>query len=408
MKVLQVVSTLHMGGAEKCAVFLSSELRSCDIKNYVLSLYEGGQLEKVLKKRNTEYFVSTNFISKIKNILPQFISLQIRKILDKNEGINRTAINLRDVANLDIKVENNLKLRQKEIASEGRVKKILRDLKPDIVHAHNWQCKMVLKWAKESGVRRTIYSHHNIISKRHAPKEISELAEYLNFADWVTFSSEYQRKDFLKNIPYSFEKTFVTYVHSGFESSSKIFKKQKEGFVTGTISDLFPVKGLIFLIDAVKILKERGTKVELLVGGGDGKYISFFKNECKRLGIQKNVIFCGNVDSDEKLRSFHAEIDIFCLPSLSESLGLVLLESLNCGTPIIASNTGGIPEIVEDGKNGFLVELGDANALASKIEKFYDDRELLNKMGNAGHEIYWQKFSKAKVAANYLKIYEKL
>ncbi|MFH1820678.1 MAG: glycosyltransferase family 4 protein [Candidatus Nealsonbacteria bacterium] len=96
----------------------------------------------------------------------------------------------------------------------------------------------------------------------------------------------------------------------------------------------------------------------------------------------------------------------YCLvvPSLSEGLPRVILEAQSLSKPVVASRVGGIPEIIENGKNGFLVEPGDSNDLAEKLKSLLNNKELAVAMGKRGKEIIQDKFSNDKYIENYLKM----
>ena len=96
------------------------------------------------------------------------------------------------------------------------------------------------------------------------------------------------------------------------------------------------------------------------------------------------------------------------LPSYHEPFGVVLIESLAMGTPVIASRVGGIPYIVDDGKTGILVEPGDVNALAEKMQLLLEDGELRQQMGQRGKQEAMQRFHPDVVAQKTMEVYEKV
>jgi glycosyltransferase involved in cell wall biosynthesis len=102
-------------------------------------------------------------------------------------------------------------------------------------------------------------------------------------------------------------------------------------------------------------------------------------------GLEEKVIFHGVVGLKD-LEKFYSEADIFVLPSLYEPFGIVFAEAMSFGLPIIATRVGGIPELVEDGENGFLVPPKDVNSLADAIDKLVSDAELREKFGRRSYE----------------------
>lgn len=124
-------------------------------------------------------------------------------------------------------------------------------------------------------------------------------------------------------------------------------------------------KGAQFLIKALGLLvNKKKLNCEIIIGG-DGRYLKALKNLTFLYGLNDRVNFLGYVDDKKQ---FFNEIDIFCLPSLRESFGLVLLESMAHSIPVIASNIPGIDEVVTHGENGILFTPGDHHDLADQIE----------------------------------------
>jgi glycosyltransferase involved in cell wall biosynthesis len=129
------------------------------------------------------------------------------------------------------------------------------------------------------------------------------------------------------------------------------------------VGRLGPRKGLDLLLEAVSAT-EVGN-FELIIAGS-GRHEAHLRNRCSKLGIADRVRFLGYVPDDD-LPSLYASADIFVLPSTYEGFGLVLLEAMSSGTPVIATKVGGIPSVVENDKTGFLIPR-DSDALKQKIE----------------------------------------
>jgi glycosyltransferase involved in cell wall biosynthesis len=115
----------------------------------------------------------------------------------------------------------------------------------------------------------------------------------------------------------------------------------------------------------------------------------------------------GYLHGDEKLEIFF-ESDIFILPSYGEGLPITILEAMAAGLPIIATSVGAIPEIIEDGKNGFLTEAGDYVGLAKKILKLARDMKLRQEMGKNNIEKIERQYNKDLIVSKLSAEYEKL
>lgn len=144
---------------------------------------------------------------------------------------------------------------------------------------------------------------------------------------------------------------------------------------------LTPLKGIHFLIDAFASLAPTFHQARLVIVGHEANkpYALELRKQVERLGLKGQVQFLHAMPQEE-LAKWMQKASVFVLPSTSEGLGRVLVESMATGTPVIGSNVGGVPEIVKDGVTGFLVPPGDTAALAERI------RWLLERPGD-GYEM---------------------
>jgi len=125
------------------------------------------------------------------------------------------------------------------------------------------------------------------------------------------------------------------------------------------------------------------------------------------LKIKDKVIFVGNISNDQLIK-FYNLTDIFVLSSISrsEAFGLVLLEAMACGKPIIVSNLPGPRTLVKEGENGFKVKPGDADDLAKKIGLILKDRQLIKKMGENALKLVREKYNWKEIVQKLEKIYD--
>jgi glycosyltransferase involved in cell wall biosynthesis len=137
------------------------------------------------------------------------------------------------------------------------------------------------------------------------------------------------------------------------------------------VGRLHPVKGVRYLIQAMQLVHEKRPEIKLiLVGDGDER--DYLENLTDHLGIRECVDFAGEIPH-ERIPDYMSHADVFVLSSLSESFGIVLLEAMAWGLPIVATRVGGIPEIIEDGVNGYLVNPGDYQEMADRIQLLLRD-----------------------------------
>lgn len=140
------------------------------------------------------------------------------------------------------------------------------------------------------------------------------------------------------------------------------------------VGRLHPVKGVAYLIEAMTTIIKRNPKVRLWLVG-DGEERQSLENLVNKLGLTQYVNFVGKVPNEE-VPEYMASSDVLVMPSLSEPFGIVLLEAMACGLPIVATNVGGIPEIVQDGENGFLVEPESSEEIADRVLKLLENDDL--------------------------------
>ena len=148
------------------------------------------------------------------------------------------------------------------------------------------------------------------------------------------------------------------------------------------VGRLAPQKGVRNLVAAAGLLEDMSAQVLLV---GDGPERPALEREAERIGLGDRLHFLGFVAHD-RLPAVLAHADLLVLPSLYEELGTVLLEAMQAGLPIVASKTGGIPDVIEDGVNGLLVPPGNPEALAHAIDRLLADRDLAYRLSEGARE----------------------
>jgi len=145
-------------------------------------------------------------------------------------------------------------------------------------------------------------------------------------------------------------------------------------------------KGLLDLAPAFATLAGSDRAAQLVVVGEDGGQRDAFASRVRSLGVSDRVHLLGHVDDDATLAAAYREARLTVLPSEYEAFGLVLLESLAAGTPVVASRVGGIPEFVEDGRAGLLVPPRSPESLAGALARLWTDPELARQFGAYGRD----------------------
>jgi glycosyltransferase involved in cell wall biosynthesis len=186
----------------------------------------------------------------------------------------------------------------------------------------------------------------------------------------------------------------------GSMADAKFAEQEKKNFRIGCVSRLEKLRGLEYLVKAVDLLKEQIPEIDCVIVG-EGTERGRLNWLVSQLELQNKVKLVGYKDN---FLDWIYDFDIFVLPSLKESLGIILVEAMACGKPVIATAVGGIPEIVENEKSGLLVEPQNPAALAEAIFRLYRDTPLRAQLAVAGREAGQEKFCVTKMFDEYHQI----
>ncbi len=167
-------------------------------------------------------------------------------------------------------------------------------------------------------------------------------------------------------------------------------------------------KGLEGLVTAFAPLSRRDPSARLVLVGEDGGMGSNVDARARSLGLSDRVLRLGHVADDAMLANAFREARMTVLPSDYEAFGLVLLESLAQGTPVVASAVGGIPEVVEDGKAGILVPPGDATALGAALDRLWSDPDLGRRLGAFGRSEVVPRYTWESAAQKIDRLYRSI
>jgi len=166
-------------------------------------------------------------------------------------------------------------------------------------------------------------------------------------------------------------------------------------------SNFRPVKNIPQVLHIFAEVRRRVPTKLVMVGDGPEK--AGAENLARELGVERDVLFLGNQDCMEELLPL---ADVFLLPSSSESFGLVALEAMSAEVPVVASNAGGIPEVVDHGITGFLHDSGHTSGFVSSILRLFAQEPLRRRMGRAGRRVARKRFTADEMVSRYLQVYE--
>ena len=353
MKIIQIIPLLDLAGAETMCENLTNSLIKLGNEVIVISLYD---YHSVITERMEKNGIKVIY-------------------LNKKSGL--------------------------DLSLTFKLVKIFKEYKPDVVHSHLYAGKYAHIAASICGIKAKIYTIHNI-ARNEAGKMNRTFNRFL-FKKChvvpVSLTEEIQKSvvdeyniDF-KNTPVVFNGVSMEKCHikNDYTGNKKIlhigrFSKQKNHEV---------------LVKAFSIVVNRGHDVSLYLYG-QGELEESIKELVKNLHMDKNIFFCGLTDD---VYSVMESTDIFVLPSLFEGMPMTLIEAMGTGMPILASNVGGIPDMIENEKSGLLCE-PTVEQVAAGLEKLISSEED-RKLYGQNAVISSKKFSADKMAKDYYDIYLK-
>ena len=281
----------------------------------------------------------------------------------------------------------------------------------DIVHTHSYAPGIMGRIsAKAAGIRIIFHHHHSIsASMMNTRHRVCEQFVTGFLTDEVIACSEAAREFIVREKFVKNDKVTVIYngVPDEFEKNSGLAEELKlelgvnDETVLTAVGSLTSVKGHIYLLEAVRIMLGSGLKVKLIIVGS-GPEREALESRISEYGLSGSEILAG---AREDVRPYLEIADIFVLPSLLESMSISSVEAMAKRLPVIASRTGGVTEVVNDGETGILVNPADPAQLAGAIEGLMKDRPARELMGEKGYARYRNMFTLAGMIDNIQGLY---
>lgn len=295
-------------------------------------------------------------------------------------------------------------------------RRAVRTHNAQLVHAHWWLPggfvgALVSKW---TGIPLIITTHGTDVEQLRRARWAKSLARFtFGQARVITCGSNYLREQLIelgvadekrvRVIPMPVNPIFAKGVSQTTSNESKIESRKSKVEIL-TVARLTKQKSIDTLIDALEILRARGTDARLCIVG-DGDQRAALEQKTRAQNLETVVEFSGMRPQSE-LPNLYAQCDVFVLSSVREGMGLVLAEALLCGAPVIATNSGGVTDIVRDGETGLLFPERDANALADALEKYARDLQYAARLAENGRALVMERFTPSRVAEQFLQTYE--
>jgi len=297
--------------------------------------------------------------------------------------------------------------------------RIIKAHKPDLVHTHTSKAGILGRMAAAlAGVPLIVHTPHGHVFFGHFSPALSRVFLWVErlfgaLTDRIIVLTDAEGNDYTDRKVYDAAK--LARVHSGvdiekFESSTVgvIEKKRALGLapnrvVVGFVGWLLPIKGPLYLLKAMQEVWQDYEDIDL-VFIGKGELDVDLRAAALKAGANGRVHFLGWRNDIEEIMPL---FDIFVLPSLNEGMGRVLVEAMAAGRPIVASDTGGIPDLVQHNYNGLLVPPGDHIALAAGIRQLMVNPHKAELMGQRGREMC-DRFSLEAMIAKFDTLYREL
>lgn len=259
--------------------------------------------------------------------------------------------------------------------------------------------------------------YHHISEQQDDSLEYHWEMVVLRLCDRVWVPSNFARSQLIKNYGIINERVFVAYNGVGRDiiqrkvSDYLVNKLQIKGKrILLSMGRINKIKNLLIMIEALKTIVQYHPDVVLLIAGrGDPKdgYEDKLRRNVIELGLSKYVRFLGYVEGEAKLDLLNLA-EIFLFPSLMDTFGIAAVEAMTCGTPVVGFASGGMPEVVDNGRTGTLVSPGDEKSFIVAVISLLGNKDALSRMSNEAASIIPKKFSWERAAQEHYSLYCRL
>jgi len=295
------------------------------------------------------------------------------------------------------------------LASIGRVESLLRRIVPDVVNTHAAHYTVAALRAQFP----TVYTIHGVIHReaqvyrsrlfdrlRFLLEEaceryaLSRVREIVAISPYVLDEYSERSKARFHRVDNPLPERFFTLPNNREESGRLLF--------AGTIDER---KDVIGLLQAIDLVRRRVVGVRLRIAGRSTQpqYLEHVRRLVATLDLGEHVSLLGLLESEAMLEEY-ARCAAVVLASHQETAPMAVTEAMAAGKPVVATSVGGVPDLVEDGGSGLLVEAGDPTALADALVRLLDDHELRSRMGARGR-VLAQRFRVDRIAAQYRELF---
>ena len=298
-----------------------------------------------------------------------------------------------------------------DVAAAYHIRKQIHSFDYDIVHSHTSHGHSLAFLASlGTGICRLVTRRVDFSIFRHSFLKLSGI-KYRFMADFYIAISNWIKEVMIKD-GISAQRIFV--VHSGIdpqrfkletaEHLRSEFDIKADEKVVINVAHLAGHKGQKYLVRAIPYVLANLPKIRFFIIGR-GELMDELKSIASSLGLTRELIFTGFRND---VGSFYKIADLFVMSSVDEGLGTAVLDAMASGKPVVATNAGGLPEIVHNGKTGRLVAPADPSALAEGIIDVLTQDDLAERLGNQGQKLVRQSFTIEAMVDSNIDVYHKI
>lgn len=356
MRILYLNNVMTVGGVTKCILKLCKELKD---NNEIVVASHGGQLLDEFKSMGITHYE----INDVENKHPINILSNIKKIIN-----------------------------------------IVKHEEIEIIHSHHRMTTMIAKFVSKFTDVKVIHTQHLCIEDKFKLTKVA-----LNNIQTITVSESAKR---ILETKSNLDGKNITTIYNTIEVENKNksvderLKQLKEAgyFIISQVSRVIDYKGVYDFVDIAEITVKENENIRF-VFIGDGPEKDKLEEYIKQKKLQDYVFMLGSKDNVIEHLKY---IDLLILCSYIEGLPLAPLEAFSQGIPVIATNIDGTNEEINDGQNGYLVNIKDIHRFKSYISKIYNDKKLLENLKDNSYKIYNEKFNNDIYIQKHIKLYKNL